>query len=419
MTKMITPKNRLGIVVGGGPSTGINSVISSASICSLVAGVPVVGIEDGFKWIMRGDIDHTQELTVEQVSRIHWTGGSMLGVARDNPTKNPRHMEQTINSLLRLNIDKLVTIGGDDTAFTAMKVAEMAGGRIRVVHVPKTIDNDLDLPPGISTFGFQTARQFGYEIVKNLMIDARTTSRWFFVVAMGRKAGHLALHISKSAGNTLTLIPEEFFGKHLTFKKLVDILAGTIIKRLAYGHYDGVAILAEGILELVTQDELRSLGNLELDAHDNIRYDEIDFGTLLKREVQKRLNQFGIKMTIVAKNVGYELRCADPTAFDIEYTRDLGYNAADYLLKGGSEVMVSIQNGKFVPIPLKDLLDPKTGKTRIRFVDITGDAYKILQSFMIRLTASDFEDTNELAKYAAVCKISIPEFIEQFKHAAL
>ncbi|MBM3327301.1 MAG: 6-phosphofructokinase [Calditrichaeota bacterium] len=415
---MVTPKNRLGIVVAGGPSPGINSVISAASICSLVAGVPVVGIEDGFKWIMRGDIDHTQELTVEQVSRIHWHGGSLLGAARDNPTKDPKYLNTAVNSLLRLNIDKLVTIGGDDTAFTAMKVAEIADGRIRVVHVPKTIDNDLDLPPGISTFGFQTARQVGYEIVKNLMIDARTTSRWFFVVAMGRKAGHLALHISKAAGNTLTLIPEEFIGRSLTVKKLVDILAGTIIKRLAYGHYDGVAIIAEGLLDLVPVEELKSLGHIELDAHDNIRFDEIDFGALMKREVQKRLTQFGVKMTIVAKNVGYELRCADPTAYDIEYTRDLGFKAADYLLKGGSRIMVSIQNGKFVPIPFEDLLDPKTGKTRIRFVDTSGDAYRNLQDFMIRLVPSDFEDTNELAKYAAVCGISIPEFVESFKDAA-
>ena len=78
------------------------------------------------------------------------------------------------------------------------------------MHVPKTIDNDLDLPPHVDTFGFQTARHFGVEIVKNLMVDAKTTSRWYFVIAMGRKAGHLALGIGKAAGATLTLIPEEF-----------------------------------------------------------------------------------------------------------------------------------------------------------------------------------------------------------------
>ncbi len=88
-----------------------------------------------------------------------------------------------------------------------MKLEEKSAGRIRVVHVPKTIDNDLDLPPHVDTFGFQTARHLGVEIVKNLMVDAKTTSRWYFVIAMGRKAGHLALGIGKAAGATLTLDP--------------------------------------------------------------------------------------------------------------------------------------------------------------------------------------------------------------------
>ncbi|MBM3328590.1 MAG: 6-phosphofructokinase [Calditrichaeota bacterium] len=417
MSTMVAPKNRLGIVVAGGPSPGINSVISAAAIRSLVDGVPVVGIQDGFKWIMRGDIEHTLDLTVDHVSRIHFTGGSILGTARDNPTRDPALLEATVNSLLRLNIDKLVTIGGDDTAFTAMKVAESGHSRIRVVHVPKTIDNDLDLPQGISTFGFQTARQIGYDIVKNLMVDARTTSRWFFVVAMGRKAGHLAMHISKASGNTLTLIPEEFAGFDLTMHRLVDVLAGAIVKRLAYGHPDGVAILAEGLLDKVPIAELEALGHVERDAHDNVRFDEIDFGTILKREVQKRLAGFGLKPVIVAKNLGYELRCADPIAFDVEYTRDLGDRAADELLSGSGDLMVSIQNGRYLPIPFSDMLDPETGRTRVRFVDIGGDAYRILQNFMIRLVRSDFDDTTELAKLAAVCGVSLDRFTAEFGHA--
>ncbi|MFN3822303.1 MAG: 6-phosphofructokinase, partial [bacterium] len=264
---------------------------------------------------------------------------------------------------------------------------------------------------GVFHFG-----RFGYEIVKNLMIDARTTSRWFFVVAMGRKAGHLALHISKAAGNTLTLIPEEFGDKPLSVKKLVDILAGAIIKRLAYGHPDGVAILAEGLLERIPEEELKTLGHVERDAHDNIRFDELDFGTIMKREVSGRLEQFGIKMTIVAKNIGYELRCADPIAFDVEYSRDLGLYAADLLLKGESQLMVSIQNGKLVPIPFQHLIDPTTGRTRIRFVDIQSDTFRALQHFMIRLEPADFDDLTELAKYAAVCGISLEEFYREFHH---
>src|SRR3990170_1237896 len=118
--------------------------------------------------------------------------------------------------------------------------------RIRVVHVPKTIDNDLDLPAQVDTFGFQSARHYGVEIVKNLMVDAKTTSRWYFVIAMGRKAGHLALGIGKAAGATLTLIGEEFMPP-IRLQTVVDTLAGAIIKRQSDGRRDGVAVIAEGL----------------------------------------------------------------------------------------------------------------------------------------------------------------------------
>ena len=202
--------NNLAILVGGGPAPGINSVIGAATIRAELEGIDVIGIRDGFEWMMQGDIDHVIPLSIDAVSRIHFRGGSYLGIARANPTQDRELLENAVNSLLRLNVSQLITIGGDDTAFSAMKLEQHAAGRIRVVHVPKTIDNDLDLPPHIDTFGFQTARHYGVEIVKNLMVDAKTTSRWYFVVAMGRKAGHLALGIGKAAGATLTLIPEEF-----------------------------------------------------------------------------------------------------------------------------------------------------------------------------------------------------------------
>ncbi len=201
--------NRLGILVGGGPAPGINSVIGAATIRALLEGVEVVGIQDGFQWLMRGDTEHTRLLDMDEVSRIHFRGGSILGIARANPTTDPAYLDAVTKGLQSLGIDKLVTIGGDDTAFSAMKVAERSAGTLQVVHVPKTIDNDLDLPPAIDTFGYQTARHVGSEMVKNLMVDAYTTSRWYFVVSMGRKAGHLALGIGKAAGATVTLIPEE------------------------------------------------------------------------------------------------------------------------------------------------------------------------------------------------------------------
>lgn len=413
---MARAPKKLAILVSGGPAPGINSVIGAATIRAAQDGVEVVGLKDGFKWIMQGDISHVEPLTIDKISRIHFRGGSYIGIARDNPTKEQQHLENAVNSLLRLNVDKLVTIGGDDTAFSAMKVEERAAGRIRVVHVPKTIDNDLDLPLGIPTFGYNTARHVGVELVENLMVDAQTTSRWYFVVAMGRKAGHLGLGIGKAAGATLTLLPEEFPEKVLRLDHIVDILVGAIIKRLSYGRRDGVAILAEGLLEHLDPKDLEILEQVERDAHGNIRLAEVSFGEIVKYHVQERLKQFGHKATIIAKNIGYELRCADPVPFDMEYTRDLGYCAAQFLINGGNAAMVSMQNGHFVPLKFEEIFDPSTNRTKVRMVDVTSEYYQIARRYMIRLTAEDFDDPHELAKYAATAGISLDEFRKQFHY---
>jgi 6-phosphofructokinase 1 len=407
---------RLAILVGGGPAPGINSVISAATIRSRLEGVEVVGIRDGFEWIMQGDIDHVQPLDIDQVSRIHFRGGSHIGISRANPTLNPDHLENAVISLLRLNVSTLITIGGDDTAYSAMKLEEKAEGRIHIAHVPKTIDNDLDLPAHVDTFGFQTARHNGVEIVKNLMVDAKTTSRWYFVIAMGRKAGHLALGMGKAAGATLTLIPEEWAGRSIRLKAIVDTLVGAIIKRLSYGRRDGVAVIAEGLVLDIDPGDLAQLNDVERDAHGHVRIAEVNIGEILKSEVQKRLRAFDLKTTIAAKNIGYELRCADPIPMDMEYTRDLGYCAAKYLLAGGNAAMISMQAGHFVPIPFKEMIDSQTGRTRLRLVDINSTRYAIARRYMIRLRRDDFEDPHELAKFAATLGLSLEEFRREFEY---
>ena len=410
----MTHQKRLAILVGGGPAPGINSVISAATIRSVLEGVEVLGIRDGFEWIMHGDVDHVKLLSIEEVSRIHFRGGSHIGISRANPTLDPQHLENSVISLLRLNVSMLVTIGGDDTAFSAMKLVEKANGRIRVVHVPKTIDNDLDLPAHVDTFGFQTARHIGVDIVKNLMVDARTTSRWYFVIAMGRKAGHLALGIGKAAGATLTMIPEEWSGQTVPLRTLVDTLVGAIIKRLSYGRRDGIAVLAEGLVLSIDPDDLAQFEEPERDAHGNVRIAEVNLGEILKAQVQARLRRFGIKTTIAAKNIGYELRCADPIPMDMEYTRDLGYCAAKDLLAGGNAVMISMQGGNFVPIRFSEMLDKATGKALIRMVNIHSTRYAIARRYMIRLRRDDFDDAHELAKFAATCGLTLDEFRSEF-----
>lgn len=415
---MSSQPKKLAILAAGGPAPGINSVISAAAIRAILDGTEVLGIKDGFKYLMQGRTDQIVPLTIADVSRVHFRGGSFIGIARDNPTKNPEHLQTVIDTLLSLGVDKLITVGGDDTAFTAHTISEKAKGQIRVVHVPKTIDNDLDLPHGIPTFGFQTARHIGVEIVKNLMTDAKTTSRWYFVISMGRSAGHLALGIGKSAGATISLIPEDFIreGERISLKEVVDILVGSIIKRKSEGHENGVAVLAEGIVEHMDLNELGDLSFVERDEHDNIRLAEVNFGEIIKYKVQERLKQLEVKATIVSKNIGYELRCCDPIPFDMEYCRDLGYMAAKFIHHNGTGALVSMQNGHFVPMYFKDILNPKTGRMKIRMVDTTSDFYEVAQQYMIRLTKEDFQNEAKIEEFAKVAKLPVADFKEMFEY---
>lgn len=408
--------NRLAILVGGGPAPGINSVIGAATIRSRLAGVGVIGIRNGFQEIMAGDLSGAHPLGIEDVSRIHFRGGSVLGTSRANPTTDPALLETTVRSLLKLGVSQLVTIGGDDTAFSAMQLTRKAEGRIRTVHVPKTIDNDLDLPPHIDTFGYQTARHVGVGIVQNLMMDAKTTSRWYFVVTMGRKAGHLALGIGKSAGATITLIPEEWGEAPVPvpLRTVVDSLVGSMIQRLAAGRRDGVAVIAEGLALHIAPEDLGELADVERDEHGHVRIAEVNLGEILRAQVARRLAGFGLKATTVAKNIGYELRSADPVPADMEYTRDLGFCAARHLLAGGNADLVSIDAGQFVPIPFDDLIDRKQGRFRVRLVDFWSTRYRIAHRYMLRLRREDFDDARQLSQLAATVGISPEEFRQEF-----
>ncbi len=404
----------LGILAGGGPAPGINAVISAATIRARLEGIDVHGILDGFGRLMAGEANATRPLDIDDVARMHYRGGSMLGIARANPTRKEEDLERVIAGLESRGIDKLVTIGGDDTAYSAFRVSRQAKGRIRVAHVPKTIDNDLDLPPEIDTFGYQTARSVGVDIVRNLMTDAKTTRRWYLVVAMGRTAGHLALGIGKAAGATLTVIPEEFGDRRIPISEVVDILAGAILKRLSDGRDDGVAVIAEGVALSIIEDDLGQLGPIERDAHGHVRLAEIDFGGGLKRLVRARLAELGVDVTIVEKNIGYELRCADPVPADLEYCRDLGYCAAKFLIGGGSGALVSMQGGRFVPCPLDEMLDPQTNRMQVRRVDVNSTRYAIARRYMIRLRRDDLENQDRLTRLTMVSGLSAAAFRERF-----
>ncbi len=400
----------LAILVGGGPAPGINAVIAAATIEARNHGARVLGFYDGFKWLVEGDTDHVTELTINDLTRIHFDGGSIIRTSRTNPSGTPGGVARVAETLKRLGVDHLITIGGDDTAYSASSVAKALPG-LTVAHVPKTIDNDLPLPSDIVTFGFTTACNVGKDLVRNLMQDAATTERWFFVTVMGRRAGHLALGIGGAAGATLTVIAEEFPESKVSLDRIADTLEGAIIKRRMQGREQGVALLSEGLAEKL---DLEALGPVERDAYGNVRLAELDLGRILKDRVAASLKARKIDVTIVAKDVGYELRCAPPGAHDIQHCRSLGYWATRFLLEGGSNAMVTIQAGRLVPVPFGLMLDPKTGKVRVRYADVDSEMYQTLYAYMVRLKPEDFDGAETRAALAKAGNLSEAEFVRRF-----
>ncbi|MGQ9674568.1 MAG: diphosphate--fructose-6-phosphate 1-phosphotransferase [Chloroflexota bacterium] len=423
---MAGTQGRLGILVGGGPAPGINSAISAATIEAVNSGLEVLGIEHGYQYLMDGSVDRVRPLAIPDVSQIHFQGGSILHTSRSNPTRSADGLQRTVHALRELGIAYLITIGGDDTAFAAREVAKAANGAFRVAHVPKTIDNDLPLPGGMSTFGFETARHLGTELVLNLMEDSRTTNRWFIVVVMGRKAGHLALGIGKAASATLTIIPEEFQTGRISLRDVCAIIEGSILKRRAMGRENGLVIVAEGIGEKLDTEELAGItgGEMEYDAYGNLRLGDIPLATVIKRDIQQRFALRGEKLTLSDVTLGYELRCARPIPFDIDYTRTLGYGAVHFVLSEPTDDrlryggLVCLDFGRLQILPFDEIRDPVTGRTRTRLVDIGSEHYEVAREYMIRLEPPDLQDPNMLAKLAAAAKMTPQEFESTFAHVA-
>jgi ATP-dependent phosphofructokinase / diphosphate-dependent phosphofructokinase len=405
---------RIGILVGGGPAPGTNGVISAVVIEAVKAGYTPVGFHDGFEWLAQRYTDEQHEMTIEEVTRLHLDGGVYLGTSRTDITSDPESLANAIAALKKLGIEALVTIGGDDLVRSSVAVERETRGSIKVVQVPKSIDNDLWLPLSVPTLGYETARHVGVELVKRLMEDAKTTGRWYFAVTMGRPTGHLTLGIGKAASATCTIIPEEFGRDRISLSNIADIVEGTIIKRLAAGRPHGVVLLAEALVEHFDPAEVEELQDVDRDAQGNIRVAEIDLGRKVKNEVQSSLERRGIKVTIVDKTIGYELRCAPPIPYDAEYARDLGYAAFNQLKAGNSGVMISIQGGELQAIPFDQIIDPATGRGRLRHVDVDTESYQVARDYMVRIGTKDFMDGALLARLAEAARLTPEDFKARF-----
>ncbi len=405
---------RIGILVGGGPAPGTNGVIAAITIEAIKAGCVPIGFHDGFEWLAQRYTDEQHVMTIDEVRRIHLDGGVLLGTSRTDIARDPATLDNAISALRKLRIEGLITIGGDDLVRSSIAVERETNGAIKVVQVPKSIDNDLWLPQSLMTLGYETARHVGVELVKRLMEDAKTTERWYFGVTMGRPTGHLTLGIGKAASATCTIIPEEFRDGGASLDSIADIVEGAIIKRRALGKTYGVVLLSEALVEQFDPREVEELRDVDRDAQGNIRVAEIDLGRKVKNEVQLRLEKRGIKVTIVDKTIGYELRGAPPIPYDAEYARDLGYAAIKYLLNGGSGSIIAVRGGEFHPVPFSEAFDAESGSGKRRPVNIDTESYQVARNYMVRIEPRDFDDPVWIEKLATAGGLSVDDFVERF-----
>lgn len=383
----MSQEGNFGIVVSGGPAPGINSVIASVVHCATIKNYKTYGFHGGFLGLSSPQNSGYKDSNVElldddRTNAIANTGGSILGTSRFNPFAEESSKQKMMDRLKEYNIDKLVVIGGEGSAYLSYQLTKIRPD-IHVAHIPKTIDNDLILPNKHPSFGFETARSVGTKILKTLLAEAKTTGRWFVVKTMGRKAGFLALGTGIAAGATITLIGEQFEGRDVTPEDVASIIFSSIKKRIAIGKHYGVAVIAEGILDKFDEKHVEGLAHVPRDEMGRIRMSEVGLEQLVTRSLIKMCEKENIDIRFTAENIGYELRCHDPISFDIEYTKLLGYGAVKYLLEGLGGIMIVRDFDNLAYVPLVNLLgDDETLKTRK--VDLNSDVYRVASSFMTR-----------------------------------
>lgn len=414
--------HRLGILVGGGPAPGINSALSAATIGAIQAGLDVVGIYDGFQHLMLGRADMVRPLGIADVSRIHFQGGSIIRTSRANPARSDEDLALTVEALRKLDLSHLITIGGEDTASSAARICQQGLADIRIAHIPKTIDNDLPLPANAPTFGFETARHVGTQWTLNLMEESRSTNRWCLVSVMGRSAGHLALGIGKAAGATVTIIPEEFTAPAISLDDVCRIIEGAILKRRALGLRHGLVVIAEGVAAKMDPEELAKIPGVEVrdDSHGHMRLEKIPLAAIIEREVMRPFAERGESLSLVPVSLGYELRCADPIPFDIDYTRTLGYGAVRFLVNDGAADpsltggLVCLEDGRLRVLPFEQVQDPETGRINTRMVDVGSENYRVAREYMIRMRRSDLADDGLLSRLKAESMMSADRLSQRF-----
>lgn len=389
-------KQSIVILTGGGPAPGMNTVVGSIAKTFIQNDYRVLGLHGGYKGLFSPNPNFC-ELDFVTSDWIFNRGGSYLMMSRYKPTNEDFEVNFNLDFFKDNNIKLLVTVGGDDTASTANRIAKFLEAKnypIANIHVPKTIDNDLPLPQNIPTFGYHSAKGEGTKIASTIYEDARTSGNWFVVSAMGRSAGHLALGIGATCHYPMIVIPEMFNKTKITAEKIINMAISAIIKRKIMGVSYGAIMISEGVFHELSHEELEASGvKFTYDEHGHPELGKVSKAQMFNEMLENKLNSLKIKVKSRPVEIGYEVRCVTPIAYDLMYCSQLGMGVYKLFTEGTTGCMVYVDlNGNVKSLYLKDMQDPETGKIPPRGVNIhTDKVQQIFDYLMHYITPEDYE----------------------------
>ena len=390
-------KDSIIILCGGGPAPGMNSVSMSVAKTFLSKGYRVLGLHGGYSGLFSKNA-RVEELDFFKADRYFNVGGSYLQMSRFKPTDKDFEENFNLDLFKDNNIKLLVTIGGDDTASTANRISKFLAAKnypIANIHCPKTIDNDLPLPNNAPTFGYNSAKNEGAHIAKTVYEDARTSGNWFVITAMGRTCGSLALGIGEASHSPMTIIPEMFNKTTMTLDKIIKLSVSAIIKRKILGVSYGTVVTAEGLFhdEGVMQEMVDAGVHFTFDEHGHPELGKISKAVIFSDLLDKECKKAGLKVKSRPVEIGYDVRCQEPVAYDLTYCTELAMGVYQLFSEGKTGCMVYVDSfGKVSPLYLKDLQDPETGKIPPRIVDINSGTAQNYYSFIAHyVTEDDYE----------------------------
>jgi 6-phosphofructokinase 1 len=393
-------KESIAILTGGGPAPGMNTVVGSVAKVFLRKGYRVIGLHGGYSGLFNPR-PRTVEIDFHYADNIFNRGGSAVIMSRFKPTDKNFAEDFNLRFFTDNNVKLLVTVGGDDTASTANRIAKFLAEKnypVANIHVPKTIDNDLPLPNATPTFGYHSAKAQGSITASIIYEDARTSENWFIVSAMGRSAGHLAFGIGAACHYPMIIIPEMFNKTEITVDKICKLVISSIVKRKIMGVNYGCAIVSEGVFHALSDEEIKNSGvTFTYDDHGHPELGKISKAAIFSQLVDARMSKLGVKVKTRPVEIGYDVRCFNPIAYDLVYCSLLGFGVYKLFAEGKTGCMVYVDaQGDVLPLFLKDLQDPVTGKIPPRLVNIDGErVHSVMDNSLHYISPCDYEAAKE------------------------